>query len=370
MIIDGGRLSGIGHYTVQLAIWFARINQKMGYPYRILIFVRAAATHHFSAIDGVEIKRILTGNGRVARVLVEQVRLPAMLRREKVDAVLNPAFTGPVWGAPTIVTTVHDPYFLIVPPLLPLSQRLFLSVFVPVCCRRSRYVITTSAATMGELVARYPDLGGKISVVPMANRLPAPTVLSVPSRAADAAPFVLLVAALTRNKNPEPLVAAIADMRQHHPALTLVHVGGDPEGRLRDAIDRFRAHDWVVRHVGISDAELAALYEQCLCVAIPSLFEGFGLPLLEAQAFGAPVIASNRGALPEVGGDGAIYFDPTDPHNIGDTIGELIASPELCEALRRAGFANQKRFSWEQTARAMLDLMTAPAAQRFADETP
>lgn len=362
MIIEEGRLSGIGHYTVQLTVWFARINREQGSPLGILVFCRAAAAHHFAFVDGVEVIEVPTGGGRIARVLAEQVRLPRLLRRHKVDAVLNPAFTGPVWGAPTVVTTVHDPYFLVIPDLLPPAQRLFLSAFVPFCCRRSRRVVTTSASTMRDLLRHYPDLGGKVSVVPMANRLPAPLSLPEPSPAADTQPFVLLVAALTGNKNPGPLVAAIADVRRFYPDLKLVHVGSDPDRRLGEAVDRRHAHDWVESRTGVSDAELQALYGQCLCVAIPSLCEGFGLPLLEAQAFGAPVISSNRSALPEVGGDGAIYFDPADPGKIGDAIMQLIASPELREALRHAGFVNQARFSWEKTARGMLDILLERSA--------
>jgi glycosyltransferase involved in cell wall biosynthesis len=347
MIVGEGRLSGIGHYTVQLATWFAAINREIGNSYRLIVFVRAAAAHHFSGIGGVEVRVVNAGEGRVSRVLAEQVRLPRLLRREKVDAVLNPAFTGPTWGARAIVTTVHDPYFIVVPHLLPRAQQLFLSVFVPLCCRRSRHVVTTSRATLEELVARYPDLVGKVTVVPMANRLPAPLTLPVPSERGNAQPFVLLVAALTGNKNPEPLVAAVAEARKRHPGLTMVHVGSD-------------AASWVIRRTGVSDAELAELYRQCLCVAVPSICEGFGLPLLEAQAFGAPVIASNRSALPEVGGAGAIYFDPTDPEDIAAAIDELISSPGRREALRQAGFANQAQFSWERTAREMLAIMAEP----------
>lgn len=362
MIIEGGRLSGIGHYTVQLAGWFARINHDLGGPHRILVFCRVAAAHHLAAVEGIEVVEVPTGGGRIARVLAEQLRLPRLLRWEKVDAVLNPAFTGPVWGAPTVVTTVHDPYFLVVPHLLPRAQHLFMSIFVPFCCRHSQRVVTTSAATMRDLVRHYPDLEGKISVVPMANRLPAPPSLPEPSHTADTQPFVLLVAALTGNKNPEPLVAAIADMRRRYPDLMLVHVGSDPDRRLGDAVDRHQADDWVTSCTGISDAELTTLYGRCLCVAIPSLCEGFGLPLLEAQAFGAPVISSNRSALPEVGGDGAIYFDPADPAQIGEAIMQLIDSPERRQALRRAGFANQARYSWEETARAMLNILLGRSA--------
>ena len=359
MIVEAGRLSGIGHYTVQLAQWFARINREDAPHDRLLIYCRPSAAQHFASIDGVEVRPVAGESGRVMRVMNEQLRLPALLRRDKVDAVLNPAFTGPVHGARTIVTTVHDPYFLVIPDLLPRAQRFYLRALVPFCCRRSTRVVTTATATKRDLERHYPDLAGKISVVPMANRLPGGT--NIPEGEASPNPFVLLVAALTGNKNPEPLVAAVGALRRQYPDLTLVHVGKDPEGSLEAAIGQYDANDWVVRRHGISDEQLGTLYRQCLCVAVPSLCEGFGLPVLEAQAFGAPVIASDRGALPEVGGDGARYFDPTSIAEIQRAIAQLIDDPAGREALRQAGFRNQQRFTWEKTARMMLDILRGGA---------
>lgn len=357
MILERGRLSGIGHYTVQLATWFARINQERGSGHRIVVVCRPDALHHITAIEGVEAISVPFGGGRIARVLTEQLYLPTLLRREKVDAVVNPAFTGPVHGVRTVVTTVHDPYFCVVPELIPMAQRMFLSTLVPFCCRRSTHVVTTSSSTMRDLERFYPDLANRITVVPMANRLESPSELPDDRPATDGHLFVLIVAAMTGNKNPGPLIEAVALIRRQHPGLTLVHVGSDLEGRLADEIERHNAAAWVVSRAGVSDADLAELYGQCLCVAIPSLYEGFGLPLLEAQAFGAPVIASDRSALPEVGGEGAIYFDPTDPSRIAEAIVTLVTSPERRETLRQLGFANQARFTWQKTAKAMLEIL-------------
>jgi glycosyltransferase involved in cell wall biosynthesis len=361
MILEGRALSGIGHYTVQLALWFARISAERGDNHRIVVYCRRPAMHHFGAIEGVEAIAVPFNRGRITRVLTEQLYLPLLMKRAKVDIVFNPAFTGPVLGARVIVTTVHDLYFRVVPDLLPRAQRMFLSTLVPFCCRHSSHIVTTSASTMRDLETFYPHLAGRVTVIPMANRLGSP--LALPDRSTvDEAPFVLVVAALTANKNVGPLVEAIAIARRQHPNLKLVHVGRDPDGRLVDAIARHDGRDWIESKTGVSDHDLINLYGRCLCVAIPSLCEGFGLPLLEAQAFGAPVIASNRSALPEVGGEGAIYFDPSDPMSISEAINKLITSMDLRDALRHAGFANQARFTWKDTAEKMLGLVAATDA--------
>lgn len=356
MILDE-RLSGIGHYIVQLLTHFARFNQAMGNPHRLLGIVRAQAAHHLATIPGVEPIVLPGQGGRMARVLAEQITIPRRLRRESVDVLLNPAFTGPTRGARRIAITVHDLYFRVTPELLPRAQRLFLSMLVPWCCRRADAVIAPSEATARDLLSHYPHLAGKVSVIPLANRFPAPATLPDMSSSPATAPFVLLVAALTGNKNPAPLVAAIDRLRTRHPDLALLHIGTDPEGRLVAARARHGADAWITSRSGVDDTDLAAAYRDCLCFAIPSLYEGFGLPLLEAQALGAPAIASDRGSLPEVGGEGALYVDPTDPAAIAAAIGDLIDSPARRQALRVAGFVNQARFSWERTAHATWNLL-------------
>lgn len=361
MILDE-RLSGIGHYIVQLLTHFARFNQAMGSRHRLLAIVRSKAAHHLAAIPSVELIVLPDHGGRIARVVAEQTTIPRLLRREGVDALLNPAFTGPAWGARRIVFTVHDLYFRVTPELLPRAQRLFLSTLVPWCCRRAGAVITPSGATARDLLRYYPDLAGKVSVIPLANRFAAPATLPDMSSSSATPPFVLLVAALTGNKNPAPLVAAISMLRARYPDLALLHIGTDPEGRLAAARARHQADAWITSRSGVSDVDLTTAYRDCLCFAIPSLYEGFGLPLLEAQALGAPAIASDRGSLPEVGGEGALYVDPTDPAAIAAAIGELIDSPTRRQALRVAGFVNQARYSWEQTARATWELLLENSA--------
>lgn len=356
MILESGGLSGIGHYIVQLATHFGQFDTASGGAHTILVVCRDTAAGHLADIAGVEIVPVTIGGGRIARVRYEQLSLPYLLRRRRADVLLNPAFTGPLWGARRILTTVHDLYFRTVPDLIPVAQRLFLSNLVPWCCRRSWRVIAPSEATRLDLARFYPNLEKKSVVVPLANRLRTSHILSPPS-SIGGQPFVLLVAALTGNKNVEPLVAAIARLRARHPELTLLHIGRDPDHQLARAVTRHNGEAWIQSRENVTDAELETAYRDCLCLAIPSLYEGFGLPLLEAQAIGAPVISSDRGSLPEVGGEGAIYVDPTRVDVIADAIDRLIASPELRQALRMAGFANQARFSWEKTAKMTWDLM-------------
>ena len=174
MIIEHGRLSGVGHYIVQLAAGFAHLIRREESGERLLVYCRPDAAHHFDYIEGIEVRPVPSNKGRVGRVRAEQVKLPRALKEDRVDALLNPAFTGPTRGASRIVTTVHDPYFLVIPEALPPGQRLFLKAAVPFCCRHSTAVVTMAVATKTKLEQCYPELAQKIAVVPLANRLPAP----------------------------------------------------------------------------------------------------------------------------------------------------------------------------------------------------
>ena len=107
----------------------------------------------------------------------------------------------------------------------------------------------------------------------------------------------------------------------------------------------------------MTDSELRALYENALCFIFPSLYEGFGLPPLEAMACGCPVLSSNRASLPEICGDAALYFDPINEEEVYDTIISLIENTSLQNELRKKGLERAKLFIWENTAKSLIDAL-------------
>jgi glycosyltransferase involved in cell wall biosynthesis len=120
-----------------------------------------------------------------------------------------------------------------------------------------------------------------------------------------------------------------------------------------------------VHLVGIDDVQLARLYHDALCLCVPSLYEGFCLPILEAQICGCPVVCSDRSATPEIAGRGALLFDPTDATAIGDCLRKVIVEPETSRDLVRLGYQNAARFSWEAATRqyqAIFERLLKPAS--------
>jgi glycosyltransferase involved in cell wall biosynthesis len=296
---------------------------------------------------------------------------PRALRADRLDLFHGvTGFELPRAGGARLVTTVHDLIPLRFPGLVPPRHRWAVRCLLPGALRRARRVIAVSEATRAELLARYPLPPAKVRVVPEA---PAPAFRPVPPavRAAVRArhglrrPFVLFVGLLEPKKNPGALLGAVARLRARGAwgptDLVLVGAAGWGPGSWAGEAARLGVAD-VARFLGpVADPELAALYAEASVFVFPSLWEGFGLPVVEAMACGAPVLASRRGALPEVAGDAALLVEPT-AEALADGLGTLLADRGLRERLGAAGLARAAAYSWEGTAGATLAVYREAAA--------
>ncbi|MEA2233990.1 MAG: hypothetical protein QOD83_3806 [Solirubrobacteraceae bacterium] len=225
---------------------------------------------------------------------------------------------------------------------------------IDVGVRRARALVCISDATRRDLVERVPASAPRALVIPLA----AAELFGAAGRARRGTerPYVLAAGTLEPRKNLERLLDAWARLA---PALRdahdLVLVG--PAGWEADAILR-RARGAGVRVTGyVPDEELAALYGGCQLFCYPSLYEGFGLPVLEAMRAGAPVITSNISSLPEVAGDAAVLVDPLSVDAIRSALARLLADPDERARLREAGRARAAGFSWERTASELRDVL-------------
>ena len=159
----------------------------------------------------------------------------------------------------------------------------------------------------------------------------------------------------TENKNFGVLAAAAAIIHSSDPDIAMVHVGDDPGEILAQTLKQFNSAVRLLRFSGIEDAQLANLYRHASCLCVPSLSEGFCLPILEAQICGCPVVCSDRSAMPEIAGKGAVLTDPTDPTALATALKSVLDSPEKAASLTQLGLENAKQFSWERTASQYLD---------------
>ncbi|QEC46252.1 glycosyltransferase family 4 protein [Baekduia soli] len=224
--------------------------------------------------------------------------------------------------------------------------------------RRARALPCDSAATRADLVRRFPRVAGRAVAVPLAADAAFARPVARPGHPDLEAPYLLAVGTLEPRKNLERLIAAWVALdpavRGGH-LLALVGPRGWDDAPILGA-----AREAGARLLGrVGEDELRALYAGCAGFAYPSLYEGFGLPVLEAMAAGAPVITSTASSLPEVAGDAALLVDPGDTDAIGAAITRLLTEPGLADDLRARGRARAAQFSWERTARETLALLLA-----------
>ena len=286
------------------------------------------------------------GAGRAAAAVRDALWYPHLLprqaRRARVDVLHCPSFRGPVAAPMPMVVTVHDLAVLRHPELFNRWTREISRRYVPRVVEAARLVVAVSAFTRDELGEVLGTPAEKVRVVP--NAVPAGFSPDGPRAEGD---YVLAVGTLEPRKNLVRLAeaAAIAGVE-----LRVVGARGWGDVELP-------AH---VRLAGpVDDEELAALYRGARCLAYPSLYEGFGIPIVEAMACGTPVVTSAGGATEEVAGGAAVLVDPFDPAAIAAGIAEAATrAPEL----RAAGLERARAFTRERVVEAMLDVYREAAA--------
>lgn len=281
--------------------------------------------------------------------------IPNAVRRHRSE-VLHVSYVAPPLVACPTVVTVHDLSFVAYPRSLSRRARFMLTALVPLSVRRAARVIAVSRFTRDDLVRRYRVPEGKISVVYEAAG-PAFRVLddagSRPLPAGVIEPFVLAVGNLEPRKNLARLIEAFAAVAREpgvSAKLVLVGKAKGQEDALARLVEKHGLRDRVIFTGFVAEEQLVVLYNRAAVFVYPSLYEGFGLPPLEAMACGCPVIASSVTAMPEVLGDAALLFDPTSTTVLTDAILGVLGAEERARDLRSRGLRQVARYSWAKAA--------------------
>jgi glycosyltransferase involved in cell wall biosynthesis len=328
--------------------------------------VLAAGDPWTAATPNVSFRRLATANPFV-RLGVE---LPLRSLGRAFD-VLHVTYTSPIWSAVPVVVTVHDICFTTNPEWFSPRDLRVLNAVVPFSVRRAAHVITVSEDVRRRILERYSIPESRITTIPNGPGAGAQPVAREDARRELAAaglertrPFLLAVGNLQPRKNLVRLLEAfgrIVQDRRHDVDLLVV---GPRRYRAQEVVDAAaRVHDRVAFTGYLSDRLLAAAYTCGVAFVFPSLYEGFGLPAIEAMAHGTPVASSNAGALPEVCGDAALLFDPYSVEAIAAALDRLLGDEELRARLGQAGLARAKLFDWTTSARRTVDVYRSVAAQ-------
>ena len=350
---------GIGTYVRNLVRHLARLDHET--TYYLLCELGDAATlrdlaENFTAV--VE--------GSAGYSLREHVSIPRQLRRLRADLFHSPHYVLPLLSRVPSVVTVHDCIHLLFPKYLPNRLALIYARFMlRQAVRRSAVVLTVSDASRADILRFYPDTPPeRVRVVPNAID---DAVLTVPSaeeaqrvheRYQIQGRFVLYAGNIKPHKNLDRLIEAFGQVkaRPGFEDVKLIIIGDEIQryGSLRRSVETAGVRQDVRFFGFVPDTTLAVLYRTAHVFAFPSLYEGFGLPPLEAMACGAPVITSRISSLPEVVGDAALLVDPYDTKEIAGALERVLSDPALRQDLVTRGRERASHFSWDRSVRAVL----------------
>lgn len=299
----------------------------------------------------------VSARSRPQWALGELALLSLAARRARVDLLHSLANFGPAGGSFRRVLTIHDLQYRAVPDGLSYPVRAATDAMVRLAARAADRIIAVSASGRDEIVGALKVPRGRVDVIPNGVRPPGPAGATDGLRSryglADR-PVAVCVATNLPHKNLAALIDGLALIPSRSRPIVVFagHATDDGSLRGRAAAGGVLAD---VRLLGVcSTEELESLYALADCLVLPSLHEGFGLPVLEALARSVPVACSGIAALREVAGSAAVYFDPRSPREISAVIAELLSEPALSQRLREAGPKRAAAFSWSSAAAATL----------------
>jgi glycosyltransferase involved in cell wall biosynthesis len=276
---------------------------------------------------------------RPARILWEQIVLPLEAARYRLDVMLNPGFTAPIFSAVPSVTVFHDLQHRRHPEYFRWFDLPFWRFLLWASARRSHTIIAVSEATREDLVRYYPFAAARVRVIPHG----VDEAFFKLDRAKDER-YVLCVSTLHPHKNIERLIRAYSRRKRPY-KLVLAGMRGFHADEIEKLVtDDIRITGWIPRD------DLMKLYAHATAFLYPSIFEGFGMPVLEAMAAGLPVACSDIPPLREVAGDAALFFDPLNEDAIAEALERITSDPPLRKRLAVAGPSRAREFNWDRSA--------------------
>jgi glycosyltransferase involved in cell wall biosynthesis len=380
---DGSRAfvterTGTENYSFNLLTNLLQIDKKNAY--KIYLRIPAEIFNDKSAVDTwyktVEQSLPKTNNYRLVLIkrkkLWTQFGLARELFRRPVDVLFVPAHTLPIFRPRKIktVVTIHDLGYEYLPQYHKFPHKLWLNKSTVYAVKSASHIISVSEATRDDLISKLKASHKKISVIYEGfaltpNKLKSTSNLEeLKKKYSIGDEYVLFLGTIQPRKNLLRLVQAFDQVIKNqfvskmYPNLKLVLIGknGWMNQDIYEEPKRLGIVDSVLFLGHLPDDEVGVIMQNALCFAFPSLFEGFGIPIIEAQASGIPVVTSHKKPMTEIGGNACEYVNPEDVSSIADGIVQVLTHKEQSQLLRKRGFQNIMRFSWQKAARETLQV--------------
>lgn len=294
---------------------------------------------------------------------LDPILLGAALLRRNPQLFFSPGYNSPLGWPGRFVFNLHDLNHLRVPENSSAAKRAYYQFIIKPACHRASFVLTVSEYSKREICAWAGISNGK--VINVGNGVGFPFV-SAGNKYEPGFPYLLYVGSHKSHKNIARLLRAYAISGVRRDVRLILT--GEPEEKLLRITRDWKLQADVTFAGSCGDEELSALYRGAIALVFPSLYEGFGLPPVEAMACGIPVLTSNVCSLPEIVGDAGILIDPLDVDSIAEGIRRLVQDSEMRECLRRRGLARARHFTWQMTGeKTRIALKAALAGGRVAE---
>lgn len=355
------RTTGIGRYAYEILKRLVLIEHEwFFYSHRPLIIGNWTQENVHKCTGKV--------HKRGLRLLWMQTVVPVMAVRDKVNVFWSPAHRLPRLLPSRVakVVTIHDLVWRMAGETMRPATRWLDSTLMPHAVRKADRIIAVSENTARDVLTEMPYSNGKICIIPLgATNLATTKKVEVCNAISLDEPYFLFVGTLEPRKNLIGLIEAYSRLSlELRSRAMLVIAGGEGWGGfdVSAAVRKFGVQDRVKVLGYVSDIQLNTLYKHSLFLAMPSFYEGFGLPLLEAMSHGTPVITSNRGSMPEVVGDAGLLVDPYSINSIKEALKALLSDQTLVSNLRLKAIIKSKHFCWDRAARQTLKVIEDAAS--------
>lgn len=359
--------TGLGESKTGTAVYLTEIlsawNQWMTADHEFILFATSHARRHIARLRLDERFRFVAApDHRHLRALWQQVVMPWHIERMRVDVHWGAGFVLPLLARRPMVVTVHDLTFQLFPDMHERVKRYYFPPMIKAAVKKAEHVLAVSETTRDDLHRMLPASRAKTDVTPLAARTPRKRHSAIEGTSGRDT-YLLFVGTLEPRKNLKRLIAAWRSIdTKDRGGVRLVIVGAN--GWL---LDDYRSKSWLqdeaIEFKGfVEDEQLFVLMRRAMAFVYPSLYEGFGLPVLEAMASGVPVLTSNVGATSEVAQDAALLVDPDSTVSIRGGLLQMLQDDLLRRDLSQRGIERAACFSWRRTAAATLGVIERAAA--------
>jgi len=365
-----GIVGGTETYALSLLQALSRIDQRN--EYLVFLNKESVALELPAQPNFKTVVCPISAKIRMARYLWEQFVFPFQARKHHLDLLHSLGYVQPLHLPCSSIVTIPDLNFHNLAPYFSPVKRAVLRFFVTHSARKADHILTISQASKKQLVEVVGVQERKVTVTYCASkerRLDVPPFAELSQRYNIQKPYILGLSSFSPHKNMLALIKAFSLIRERgFMEEQLVLAGQPPTDKA--CLDAFIKEKELQNHVVLTgyvpDEVLPSLYAHAELFVFPSLYEGFGIPVLEAFTYGTPVALSNAASLPEIAGDAASYFDPQNTEEIAETIIRMLQDKTLRETLVMKGRERARLFTWEKSARKTLE--TYERVKRTADE--